>query len=302
MLSTPNILQDILTDSDIQCRWMRIGPDEARKMLARNDGNRKIRRGRVKRYARALREGRWLPTGDAICFGVDGKLLNGQHRLLAVVESGVEIFSIVAFGLPPESFKVMDRGATRDPGDLAHIAGFPKPVAKRAAAMSRRALDLLYVWSGRTTDFVSCSLTLDADVIVDWMVANEADVLKSVAFFDSLRTMRRSEVGAFHFAVGAQNQAFVEDAFRRADTGLNITSRDDPAWHLRHLYDSPNFRHRASNKAMFLISKLLFKSFRGEAVRTLRKAENEKLPKVPPGCRFDTLDDGLLNSLKAASR
>lgn len=84
----------------------------AQKYLASSIGNRSILRAKVVQYAREMREGRWRLV-DSIDFDWNGHLLNGHHRLLAVVESGKTIRFRVARGADPSNFEVTDRGVPR---------------------------------------------------------------------------------------------------------------------------------------------------------------------------------------------
>ncbi len=100
-----------------------ITPDLAGKMLAANTNNRSLRRPLVEKYARDMAAGRWYFTGEAVKFGQDGALLDGQHRLAAVVKSGKPIQMLVVRQLKRDSQDVMDTGAKRTPGDALRLRG-----------------------------------------------------------------------------------------------------------------------------------------------------------------------------------
>jgi len=70
---------------------IKIGPEKAAELLENNDHNRKITQSRVSEYASEMRNGMWMYNGESITRSVSGKLMDGQHRLLAVIASGVEI-------------------------------------------------------------------------------------------------------------------------------------------------------------------------------------------------------------------
>ena len=76
----------------------RITPDVARSMLDQNTVNfRNLDLNRVKRFAREMSCGNWACNGETIKFKGD-ILVDGQHRLAAVIESGSTIQSAVAYG------------------------------------------------------------------------------------------------------------------------------------------------------------------------------------------------------------
>lgn len=73
-----------------------ITPGVAEVMLSKNGGNRAVRPSVVKLYAQQMREGQWRETHQAIAVDANGNLIDGQHRLAAIVESGASIWFWVA--------------------------------------------------------------------------------------------------------------------------------------------------------------------------------------------------------------
>jgi hypothetical protein len=103
-----------------------ITPGDASLLLSANEGNRKIRDHRVAQYAAIMRAGGWMLTGDAIVIDRDGNLINGQHRLMAVIESGRPCPFVVLRGADPASYSVMDTGSPRSAVDLFRHNGVPR--------------------------------------------------------------------------------------------------------------------------------------------------------------------------------
>ena len=78
-----------------------INPGEAKAYLDNNAKHRPIKDKKVAEYMAEMREGHWKLNGKTICFDSTGRLLNGQHRLSAVVRSGVPLTTVVIRGLDP---------------------------------------------------------------------------------------------------------------------------------------------------------------------------------------------------------
>jgi len=97
-----------------------ITPEYASEVLRLQNGrNRTIREYRVVNLAFAMENGQWkTESNDAICFDTNGQLINGQHRLSAVVLTGKPIEMLVGRNLPSESFSVIDTGAKRTGADF----------------------------------------------------------------------------------------------------------------------------------------------------------------------------------------
>ena len=74
---------------------LQISPEAAAQLLEGNTRNRKINKNAIKRYSALMSQGLWKPGNDAICVAPDGTLLNGQHRLTAVIDSGVSVDMLV---------------------------------------------------------------------------------------------------------------------------------------------------------------------------------------------------------------
>lgn len=98
-----------------------ITPSDATEMLKHNHSNRPVRGTYVKRLASAMRRGEWCVSHQGIAFSTDGTLLDGQHRLMAVVDSGVTCQMMVSRDVHPDAFRVMDQGARRSIADIGRL-------------------------------------------------------------------------------------------------------------------------------------------------------------------------------------
>ena len=100
-----------------------ITPDLASRLLEKNDCNRKLNRRVVRNYANDIQTGKWQVNGESIKIANDGTLLDGQHRLTAVVTTGIPIMSAIADNLDKEVFKSIDRGYKRSLGQVLGLTG-----------------------------------------------------------------------------------------------------------------------------------------------------------------------------------
>ena len=92
-----------------------ITTERAEEYLAANRGNRNIVQSHVAAMARDIRNGHWMFNAQPICFSRSGRLLNGQHRLSAVLEAGQPIEVLVMRGLPEQAFETYDKQAKKPP-------------------------------------------------------------------------------------------------------------------------------------------------------------------------------------------
>lgn len=119
-----------------------ITPDTARAWLERNIGNRPASPAVVSRYAKDMSSGQWKMTGDPIRFSRTGKLIDGQHRLSAIIQAGVTIQCVVMQDLADEIFDVLDSGKGRGKSDVLSIElGLPVETCKLLASSATLLID-----------------------------------------------------------------------------------------------------------------------------------------------------------------
>lgn len=92
-----------------------VTPEVATWFFARNDPRqRKIRQGKVNEYAADIKNGRFRPVKtQAIVFSDKGLMIDGQHRVQAVIQSKTPAVMWVFTGQPDEDFNYIDCGLVR---------------------------------------------------------------------------------------------------------------------------------------------------------------------------------------------
>lgn len=100
-----------------------ITPAMARDWLDHNTRNRKLRWPLIDAIARDMADGKWILNGETIKIAADGTIIDGQHRLSAVIKAGVTVQSFVIRGLPMEVQDTVDTGAVRKLADQLALRG-----------------------------------------------------------------------------------------------------------------------------------------------------------------------------------
>jgi len=103
-----------------------ITPIMAKQLLEVNDHNRKVSPANVLKIEEALISGEWQVSGQTIIISESGRLLDGQHRIHAVLNTGISMEHLVCRGIKDEAFKVIDTGKNRSGGDVLSIVGVVK--------------------------------------------------------------------------------------------------------------------------------------------------------------------------------
>lgn len=122
-LSCSDIAEAIESEAVGVCRAI-ISPDVAEFILENYNGhNRPERKGHTKFLSSQIGSNRFVFNGESICFGLDGTLGDGQHRLRGCVAADTPIEVLVVFGVSGDAFTTYDQGARRNGADVLSIEG-----------------------------------------------------------------------------------------------------------------------------------------------------------------------------------
>lgn len=80
-----------------------VTPDLAEMFLSKNSGNRRMRATHVEAFCRELRQGTFKTTHQGIAISKTGILLDGQHRLAAIKQTGISALMVIAWDCDAET-------------------------------------------------------------------------------------------------------------------------------------------------------------------------------------------------------
>ena len=135
-----------------QTKKILITPEIATTILEHyNDNNRKIRLATVRKYLSDMKNGCWFENGQSqwIGFYEDGKLADGQHRLMAIKDAGISMFFNVEFGISKAAAFAIDNHAPRRMEDQIKIEGEHRWIDKSIIAICRLSIEALNSGSSR---------------------------------------------------------------------------------------------------------------------------------------------------------
>jgi len=101
-----------------------ISPPIAMRLLANNTINRPVSKGHVDSLAKDMSAGRWRLNGETIIISKSGRILDGQHRLLAIIKSGVSIQTFVVTGVDEKDMESIGVGKKRSSGNILAMCGY----------------------------------------------------------------------------------------------------------------------------------------------------------------------------------
>lgn len=149
-----------------------ITPEVARLMLSRNFRNRRINERRVQILTSDILKGNWTDTPQPIAVDSDGNLLDGQHRLTAVVKANMPVKMTVAYDVPKNA--VIDRVLERSSGEALYMRNL---ISKPMSARDAQAVVNRYLSISKSAESKVMS---DTDKVA-FINQNEENILKAIS-------------------------------------------------------------------------------------------------------------------------
>jgi len=110
--------------SDISVSLVYITPEIAEHYLSYNTQNRKESVSSISFLTQQMNKGLFIENGESIVFDKNMKLTDGQHRLMAIINSGKSYHIPVVTGVNIKSMATYDTGKNRSAADVLSINGF----------------------------------------------------------------------------------------------------------------------------------------------------------------------------------
>lgn len=180
-----------------------VTPGMARKWLSQSGGNRILAPAHLERLTLEMKAGTWKETPEPIAFDENGDLVNGHHRMNAVIASESTIEFWVARGVPRGSVSKIDGGRSRSVSDRLYAYTDDACVKRIVRGVPSRAK----VMSG--------ILSFLLDIVVHRKVPSVEEAIRILRFYEE------------HIVYAMDNFSKVHKAVRRSSftTAYVIVSR-----------------------------------------------------------------------------
>lgn len=207
---------------DIVIEVTTITPPMATDWLRCNRNNRPVRRKHVLFLADQISKDQWEVNGQAIIISDDEQVLDGQHRLLAVIESGKPIKSLVIYGIKPEAFKTIDTGAVRTGADALslHYPQLSGSIIK-AAATAVQLIKALERGSAHSKGKKISNTEVIEYVSQHLSILRRAEILES--YPNEARPMGLGTGTGLYEMFARKSDSLAEEFMRNLYTGENLT-------------------------------------------------------------------------------
>lgn len=222
-----------------------ITPTKAKEYLERNTQNyRKLDMAKVRMYSDEMKAGRWQLNGESLRFSKSGVLLDGQHRLAAIIRANVPVKTAVVYDVD-DDVTIYDVGTNRSQCQILAANGVDVRVRQN-------------VIIGAANIIMTCKfagITISKSKLLDYFIEHQNEWVNVDSIIRGGKTnglCRRSPVAAACFILlkrGADEND-LRDFFKIANTGFPEESREStPAIALRNYLlenSSSNYEIRAT--------------------------------------------------------
>lgn len=203
----------------IEHDFVAVSPEIAAQFLKHNTKNRPLNKRSVEVYAKEMREGRFNVNGETIKFAESGRLLDGQHRLHAIIKTGLTFPMLIVKGLDESVFATIDCGKKRTGANVLAIQG-EKNYGTLSAAV-------VFVHRYKHDDLMGYERKYIPAEILEHLKEYGDRLRESVAFVYSIKSHRvlaPSVAAALHYIFALLDEDQANAFWEGVVTGENLSS------------------------------------------------------------------------------
>jgi hypothetical protein len=258
----------------------------ATNILNMNTRNRKVKKNNLVKLVHELETGLFKFNGESIIISKDGKLLDGQHRLLAVEQTGIPIKSIIVYDVEDNTFSTIDTGICRTTSDVLSVNNI-----ENYALKAKLAKMFILGLQNKNFNGRAKSYKVTNEEVLRFAKDNDEELndicSKAMRYYTKKRLLPTSDIGYFWHIFSSENRKIAEMFFEELFGGL-FSSDKNPCYHLRNKLEDAKFSNtRKMDKPTR--DKFIFKAWdkylNNQEISFLRISEGEMIrtPKVVMG-------------------
>lgn len=263
---------------NVRMERVTLTPEFAERLLEYNKSNRPIRDGHVQRIAAQITSGKWRFNGDTIKISSNQNVLDGQHRLWAVLLSKRAVESIIVWGIPDEAFSTMDTiRSLRSGADVLSRVG-----VKTGRQHIATAIKWMLRWQrGTVADYRQPGNRIEnSDVEAAW--GNHKGLARAVERVSRLRTLCNPGLLAVMFYVISNRDPYLAERMVTTLENPAGASINDPFFRLRAYFLSDKTTKLDPVMTIALIIKAANVAKIGGEIKLLRWANQGEKPEMFP--------------------
>ena len=206
----------------IKTKVITITPKDAERHIKSMVNNRLPNIRHITFLAAAMRRGEWDVTGQPVIFSDKNRLLDGQHRMRAVVASGCTVQMLAVYGIDESMFSKMDQGRGRSISDCIGTV----PNKNNVAAAIRLIYSELKASKESLIHGGNHKPTNDEALAI---LADHQGIVNAVSFCTKYRRAMKMTTPAVIayclYRMRADNAAEANNFVARLDTGEGLSKR-----------------------------------------------------------------------------
>lgn len=197
----------------MELKTILVTPLLAEQYLQSNVNNRPIDKATIERYVNQIKLGLWKPrTGECIKLSKTNKLLDGQHRLTAIIKAGIPVELDFITGIEDTVFDVLDTGNKRTAGDVLALSGVKYAnVMASIISLSDVFQNGKFISGGATKRLTNAQILEEYNKDPEkW---NDLHAISSKWYQDFSRILNPSPIAAFYNVFSTINKDKAKDFF-----------------------------------------------------------------------------------------
>lgn len=215
-----------------------ITPEEAVQMLEMNGSNRPLNHQHVERIARQIADGKWRFNGDTIKISKTNDILDGQHRLWAIIEAKQAVETIVVRGIEPDAFATIDTmRKPRSGSDVLALLG-----ATRQRSTISVSLQWLTRWQRKCLETYRAPQNRIENSDIEQAYRDNPGIIRAAEVTTRLRGLSNPGILAFfYFVLINRNPDLAERMISTLENPAGV-GINDPFFRLRSYFTSDKSR------------------------------------------------------------
>lgn len=287
MKSTAKVLtlrqfKDIVMSRTKGVMLFMLTPEIAEFLMGRNMKNRKIDKFRIEQYVRDIKSG-WKHNGDSIRVSLSVVMLDGQHRCLAVMETGIAIETTLSYGLDDDVFETIDTGKARTTADVFYIAGVENNT--RMTAITKFVMNFKKgCYENAARGYSRGKLAITNTHALEFFQANKDSLEQSYyyGFNKDNKIVSGTILAALHFIFKERNKFLADNFCKSLADGVGLP-KDSPIYVLRNklIQDARLKRKMNVYEKVGIICKAWSYYVKNKKIKNLNyDSTNEEFPKI----------------------
>jgi hypothetical protein len=226
-----------------------IAPEDAMQMLEMNGANRPLNDQHVKRIARQIADGKWRFNGDTIKIAVTNDILDGQHRLWAIIEAKTAVETIVVRGIEADAFATIDTlRKPRSGSDVLALLG-----ASRQRSTISVALQWLTRWQRKCLETYRAPQNRIENSDIEQAYRDNPGIVRATEAATRLRGLANPGLIAFfYFVLTNRNPDLAERMIHVLENPAGV-GINDPFFRLRSYFTSDKARKEPLTTIVYMI-------------------------------------------------